>query len=532
MPAETLTRRQALAWTAAAVLTAANEKPAPAETAAANTSNRSADWPMASGPFGNYTARRYGHRLVEDLAHTRLLWQSDDQDLGYGKGSASGYLSVLIRRPSHPGSCSGPIVADGLIWCSSFRPAGPVWAENQPHLHNLPRPLTDEEQARLRQQLRISADDLLIALDQKTGRLRWKAVEEDQGVNRYMGKRLGFGVTPVWWQDRVFSLGTTGRLYAYEARTGTKIWQTHIGAAHRQMEARKQECLARKTLLGSLGWYTSLVVAEGVLVVPLFDQPGDIGLRGVDPATGKTMWEVPQATSSFATPAVVEVGARQYLLTGTLRGTLQMIEPRSGRILWTIEGLPPQWASLITSAEHVIVNVGSRRVGPKRDIRYGRYGAYRFTTQGARQAWVMPDEPPFLFCNWMDACAHRAVLLRDGTVYMICRHDTLDQKRHLHLVDEATGRLRHSQETPYEGSLLVLAEDRLLRWKDAAHSGEDQIEMYRAEPSRFRRLGSLWKPPLPASTGYEVYLEYPYVDGCLFQRTETGRLACYDLRQT
>ena len=79
--------------------------------------------------------------------------------------------------------------------------------------------------------------------------------------------------------------------------------------------------------------------------------------------------------------------------------------------------------------------------------------------------------------------------------------------------------------------LMYLIEDRLLHWTDACHGDRARLELFTADPARFRRLCQPWKPPQQTTTGYEVYLETPYVDGGLFMRTITGEIRCYDLRR-
>ena len=37
----------------------------------------------------------------------------------------------------------------------------------------------------------------------------------------------------------VFSVGSTGRLYAYDAKTGNKLWEGDIGPMHQRAEAEK-----------------------------------------------------------------------------------------------------------------------------------------------------------------------------------------------------------------------------------------------------------------------------------------------------
>ena len=57
-----------------------------------------------------------------------------------------------------------------------------------------------------------------------TGRTRWHAIERSKGMNHFTGKRGHWAVAPTYSAGRVFSVGTTGRLYAYHAKTGKRRW--------------------------------------------------------------------------------------------------------------------------------------------------------------------------------------------------------------------------------------------------------------------------------------------------------------------
>ena len=495
-----------------------------------------ADWPQANGPHGNFNPRRHGYELLEDLNRAQLVWESEDRDLGYAKGSSSGYVRHLAQREGHPGSCSGVIVADGMALASSFRPTGKVWAENLPHLkHDKNREWISEHGEKLKKNLRIDADDLLLAIDLKTGKTRWKAIEQSKGLNLYMGKREGFGVAPAWHDGRVFSMGTTGRLYAYDAGSGEKLWETNIDVAHERMEAEKQKALDNRTLPGKFGWDASLVIADGVLIVPTYDSAIDMSLRGVNVENGDVLWEQQQACSRYATPAVFHHDDHQYVLVANRRGEMRMIEPRSGKVLWTVTGLAPTYYALSPSATHVFVNVPSAHVNPKKakdKQPWGLLAAYRIAPEKAELAWTMPDEPPFWFENHMDICAMRRVLIRDGKVYFFGHGHTLDpnySSRHFSILDEQTGKVLMTT-TKLSGSpMMYLVGDRLLYVPDASHSDRLTMQLFTTDPSDFRQLGKTWKPPHTSTTAYEVFMETPYVDGRLYLRTEQGTIRCYEI---
>jgi len=375
-----------------------------------------APWPAANGPVGNYNPLPFGHSLVDDLADARLKWESDYHDLGYAKGTVSGFLAILAKWPGHPGSWSGVIVADGKVFASSYRPTGEVWAKNMPHLkHDKNAKLLDEHGDQLRRNLRINADDLTVALDQQTGKTLWVAVEEGQGVNRYTGKRESFAVAPVYDDGRVFSMGTTGRLYAYDAGTGKKLWESNIGPGFERRHAEKAEVLKELRLPKQTGWDCSLVAVGGVLIVPTYDDATNVSLRGLDVKSGQKLWEVPAATSRYATPATFHHQGREYVLTANRRGEMRLIDPRSGKVLWTVEGLQPIYYSLTPSRSHVMVNVGSEKSESK-GRPHGLLAAYTLSPSGAKKAWTMPDRREFYFENHMDSCARRRMAIRDGLV--------------------------------------------------------------------------------------------------------------------
>jgi hypothetical protein len=92
-----------------------------------------APWPQANGPFGNFNPRRYDVKLVDDLSKARQAWVSEFRDLGFAKGSSSGYVNHLADAETNPGSAGGLIVAEGKVFASSFRPRGSAWPESMPN---------------------------------------------------------------------------------------------------------------------------------------------------------------------------------------------------------------------------------------------------------------------------------------------------------------------------------------------------------------------------------------------------------------
>lgn len=505
-----------------------------------------ADWPQANGPNGNFNPAKAGAALVDDLKEVRRIWVNSEADLGFAKGSSSGFVRHLTEADTHPGAASGMIVAEGRLFASSFRPAGEKWVENLPHLQHEKNSvyLADPEKAAaLRRNGAIVADDFTVAIDGETGRTLWRAVEKGRGLNRYSGKRNHFGVTPAYHDGRVFSFGTMGVLYCYEAKSGRKLWENTSGSLVAVAKAEREQLLEeRSKFAGGDGMSVSLVVADGVLVAPQFTGATEIGLRGVDVNSGETRWEVSAATNKYATPAVWSHGDRQYLLCATLgghgkfdAGVLRLIDPKSGKVMWAVDGLAPTWYPLAPSKDHVLVNVPSDHINPKKrkdGQPWGLMAAYRITPEKTERAWTMPDKPQFWFENHFDICAKRRALIRDGRVYFFGQGYTMDPQRSsrfFSILDEQSGRVLYTTEALTGSPQFWLVENRLLVMPDASHSNRSTLELYDPDPASFRQLGESWKPPHENTTAYETYMELPIVDGRIFMRDRKGQVICYDL---
>ena len=501
-------------------------------------------WPMVSGPYGNFNPRQYGHKLVDSLGQARVLWKSDTGVLGMGKMFRKGGGSA--GQP--PGTASGVLVAQGLVFGNGFQPRG-----NGRGLPFEPRSLRDTQRAATGEKLEkllslwsVEADDLFVAYDQRTGRTVWQVNEINQGIHRGMAKRSGFHSTPVWHDGKLFCIGTTLRAYAYEAATGRKLWEADLGPAHVAEEFKKQRCLDGRYLPGSGGFASAAVAASpagstdrAVVVMPRYAAGG---LIGFDPDTGAVLWEIAEEVQSrYAAPAVWSHQGRQYLLTTSrgphardAKGIFRMIDPGTGKVLWS-ETIAPMWKPVITSGKYAFVLVPLTYQEEQR----ARYACYAISPQGAKKVWEMPDELPFSSENHMDCGPWREVLVRDGLlIWHSLGHVSAEGQRgaYMAVFRAETGEklFERTAEPQLGGSVAYFMEDRYFNVADTAHSNLHHPNFYSLRPPDFALLGPTTNecPNLDANTGgYEVIMEMPYVDGILYLRTKTeGRVNAVDLR--
>ena len=97
-------------------------------------------WPTMQGPHGNYQAPQTGAKLVDDLSKARLVWESETRDFGRAKHTTGAFKGrtpqdraqkvrdILGLNPKNtPGGWAAPIVAEGKVFATTFKPAGKLY---------------------------------------------------------------------------------------------------------------------------------------------------------------------------------------------------------------------------------------------------------------------------------------------------------------------------------------------------------------------------------------------------------------------
>jgi outer membrane protein assembly factor BamB len=493
-------------------------------------------WPSLAGPYGTFLPVRTNVSLVEDLSQATIAWVSENADLGIGKQGTpfhksfqsgervSNYLGPDAGR--HPGNWAGVIAAEGKVFAASFRPTGPYFECDFP----------DGTPARVR----VDAEDILVAMDFHTGHTLWLAAEPG-GILTGGGKRQGLQVAPVFSDGKVFAMGSTGRLFAYDANSGKKLWQTDIGEVHRRQTETRDQILAdlsRRNFSypSSPGWHTSLTVAKDTLIVPTFSKGT---LRGLDVASGRIRWEAEGVGSHLATPSIWRHDDRDYILTANTSGEMRLLDPRDGSELWKVDGIGGSYFTLSPSPTHVLVNVNPKSgKGPDGERIHGFFGCYRITPEAATLAWQMPFEPQNGIACWMDTEARYRYTMCDGLAYLYTDGSGREVPGRFLVVRQDTGEIvaehgNEGEQADKIGGLWYLMGNKVITRWDAAHGprhgGRHPWKLWEISEGTISRLpGQLDMNEF--TNGYEVNMEHPVVAGFLLERNEEGRVVCYDLR--
>ena len=505
--------------------------------AAEPAATREPEWPALAGPVGTFATAPDDVRLVDDLSRAVKVWDSECTDLGRAKGGSQAFRRVeqftaeaIAKHGGHPGSWSGPIVGGGTVFVASWRPVGP-WCKVEGH------------------DVRLDAEDFVVAIDPTNGRTRWLTAEPG-GLLRGGGKREGIHAGPVHHEGVVYSLGSTGRLFAHDASSGAKRWESDahpLRAACREARAEALAGLAAGRFRYDLNpdWCASLAVVGGTLVVPDMKT----GLVGVDLKDGSRKWVAGGVTNRWATPACWRHAGREYLLVANEKGELRLLDPADGRELWKLAGLGPAWPTLTPGRTHVLVN-GVADSGKQQDKPRvgGRYVAVRLSPEAGERSWSAPAD--HVIPVWMDAGARQRVVYRDGKFLLTQsmleaqaagRPEAAAEERHIspaYVLDEATGGVLarlSSTDTDDDlrlDGLVYWHGDRILSRGDSyhgpSHGGRHPWSHWQVAGGEIRKLpGTMDLSDF--MTAYEVGAEVPLVAGRMYERTQAGVVVCYDL---
>lgn len=325
------------------------------------------------------------------------------------------------------------ITGEGKVFGNFFRPSGDVLNEVTT---NRDYPL--EKQSRSVRQ--IDADDVTIAFEAQTGKELWRVEEKGAAMNFLSGKRGHYGVTPAYGDGKVFVWGALGNVYAYDAKTGQKIWQAEAENFHAQAKAAKAKALQSKAILSIYGGAplfehlrTGLVFAGGTVVTP----DGLGGLLGFDPATGTPKWAVSGVVARGATPSTWRATNpdQEYLLCPAdtrQGGKVSLIDPADGRVVWVKEMAGATHTSLVPSGDIVLLNTRGHPLErqPKDEpknprVGAGLFGAFEISRQGLKPLWTLDDTEENWHALRSDRGMNRRMAIRDGIAYALLGPDKL-----------------------------------------------------------------------------------------------------------
>ena len=274
--------------------------------------------------------------------------------------------------------------------------------------------------------------ELVTAIEAKTGAVAWQqeygAAFNKNGYAVKMGK--GPNATPLVAGGRVYTIGASGHVHAWDAATGKSLWTRDFSPL---VDTSKLFCgtSASPVLAG-----TNVIVQVGSDVL------GGI-VTALDPASGATKWEWKGEGPGYATPVLFDRGGTQHLAIVTNK-SLVGLDAASGKQLWSAP-FPDEWH------ENIVTPLWTGTALIVSGIRQGTH-AYRISAQApwtATQIWKNADVTMYM----------SSPVQGDGLVYAL----SAKRKGQFVAMDAATGAVKWSTEgRDGDNAALLLAPKHVL----------------------------------------------------------------------
>ena len=151
--------------------------------------------------------------------------------------------------------------------------------------------------------------------------------------------------TPLVIANRLYTLGVTGILNAWDTASGKQLWTKDFSQS---IDTSKLFC----------GTAASPLAVNNRLVVQVGSDIHGGKILGLDPATGATQWEWTGLGPGYASPVVIDPNGHSQIVSMT-EGSIISIDAKSGKELWSVP-FPDEWHENISTplwtGAHLIVS--------------------------------------------------------------------------------------------------------------------------------------------------------------------------------
>lgn len=222
---------------------------------------------------------------------------------------------------------------------------------------------------------RRDPEEIVEAINLADGKVVWE--QKYQAVfkkNQYAVEMAkGPNATPLVIGNRLFTLGVTGIVNAWDTATGKLLWTRDYS---KSIDTSKMFC----------GTSASPLAIDGKLVVQVGSDIHGGQILALNPATGATEWEWKGLGPGYASPVVIDLGGVRQLVTMT-QGSIVGVDAKTGTELWSVP-FPDEWHENIATPLWTGTNlvVSGTRAGTH---------AYALTQSGgkwqATETWKNPD---------------------------------------------------------------------------------------------------------------------------------------------
>jgi outer membrane protein assembly factor BamB len=161
--------------------------------------------------------------------------------------------------------------------------------------------------------------EIVTAIDLASGKVAWQQRYDAKFTKNQYATTMAKGpnATPLVAGTRVFTLGVTGILTAWDVATGRQLWRQDYSA---QIDTSKLFC----------GTAASPLLVNGSLVVQVGSDTKGGKVFALDPATGAARWTWTGLGPGYGSPVVVDVAAMKQIVTMT-EGSVIGLDAATGK---------------------------------------------------------------------------------------------------------------------------------------------------------------------------------------------------------
>ena len=297
---------------------------------------------------------------------------------------------------------------------------------------------------------RRDPEEIVASINLADGKVVWEQkYQANFKKNQYAVQMAkGPNSTPLLLGNRLFTLGVTGIVNAWDTATGKLLWTRDFS---KSIDTSKMFC----------GTASSPLLVDGRLVVQVGSDIHGGQTLALNPATGATEWEWKGLGPGYSSPVVIEPAGSQQIVTMT-QASIVGIDGKTGKELWSVP-FPDEWNENITTplwtGSHLIVS--GTRAGTHAFSLAQKDGKWQAT-----EAWKNPEVAMYM----------SSPVFGDGLIY---GHSS-KKKGQFVALDAKTGAVKWATEgREGEHASLLLTPKHVL----FLTNGADLIVAKRGEPS-------------------------------------------------
>ena len=218
---------------------------------------------------------------------------------------------------------------------------------------------------------RRDPDEIVTAIDLASGKILWQQKYTASFTKNQYATQMAKGPnsTPLIAGTRLFTLGVTGILTAWNTADGTIAWRNDYSAS---IDTSKLFC----------GTAMSPLLEGGSLIVQVGSDVHGGRVLALDPATGKERWSAKGPGPGYASPLAETIDGVRQIITMT-NGSIIGLDAANGATLWSI-AFPDDWH------ENIVTPIWTGNSLIVSGTRQGTH-AYSLTRNGsawtAKQLW-------------------------------------------------------------------------------------------------------------------------------------------------